>query len=132
MAKNMAHPDHAPILATWRPADERPPGNHGSDHATGDGHLDNGRCRRRHATVHEVDRQPRLGCGSVAATQFNDRLLVAAESPPGINCDSQHVSDTSNHSEQKFGISAVFSLRPHQGKFGKWTVQCDLASSMYP
>ena len=34
--------------------------------------------------------------GSVAATQFNDRLLVAAESPPGtgIVVNSQHVSDT--------------------------------------
>ena len=34
--------------------------------------------------------------GSVAATQFNDRLLVAAESPPGtgIVVNSQHISDT--------------------------------------
>ena len=34
--------------------------------------------------------------GSVAATQFNDRILVAAESPPGtgIVVNSQHVSDT--------------------------------------
>ena len=34
--------------------------------------------------------------GSVAATQFNDRILVAAESPPGtgIVVNSQHISDT--------------------------------------
>ena len=44
--------------------------------------------------------------GSVAATQFNDRLLVAAESPPGtgIVVNSQHVSDTLKPLEtQKFG-----------------------------
>ena len=41
--------------------------------------------------------------GSVAATQFNDRILVAAESPPGtgIVVNSQHAGYTQTTSKRR-------------------------------
>ena len=70
--------------------------------------------------------------GCVAATQFNDRLLVAAESPRQQElvwsiANMFRYTQTTAKRRNLADKCRSFRPRPDQGEFGKWTVQCDLA-----